>query len=185
MSLTHALLGLLAERSLTGYELKTVWFDRTIAHFWAADQAQIYRTLERLTAQELVRVEAVFSPNRLPRKRYSLTAAGRAELASWLRTPQPSAPVRDALQIQLFCGASLTDEELTALLTAERSAQERRRDLYRQQFAAAEAGSDDRAHRLRLLTLRRGIERAAATIAWVEEALATVADLPSAPQRAL
>jgi len=48
MSLPHAILGFLREQPLTGYALKTQRFDVSVANFWPADQAQIYRTLDRL-----------------------------------------------------------------------------------------------------------------------------------------
>ena len=48
MSLKHAILGLLTIQPMTGYELKHEAFDTSIAHFWQADQSQIYRTLDRM-----------------------------------------------------------------------------------------------------------------------------------------
>ena len=183
MSLPHAILGLLAEQPLTGYELKTVWFDRTIAHFWAADHPQIYRTLEKLAEQGLVSMEVELGPDHPMRKVYQLTAAGRTELLSWLRAPQPVSAVRDALQIQVFCGAALTNADLQQLLDAERLAHQRRLTAYEHQAQRAAAlGSASRAATLRLLTLRRGIRRAEDALAWIEEASATIAALPSDPE---
>lgn len=51
MSLPHAILGILGYMPMTGYDLKTQVFDRTIAHFWSAMLPQIYRELERLEQQ--------------------------------------------------------------------------------------------------------------------------------------
>ena len=48
MSLEHAILGFLNARARSGYDLKTRCFDVEAKAFWSADQAQIYRTLERL-----------------------------------------------------------------------------------------------------------------------------------------
>ena len=39
VSLPHAILGLLAREPMTGYDLKTRWFDRSLRYFWPADQA--------------------------------------------------------------------------------------------------------------------------------------------------
>ena len=47
MSLGHAILGFLNREPMTGYDLKTRCFDDDAAHFWTADQAQVYRTLDR------------------------------------------------------------------------------------------------------------------------------------------
>ena len=51
MSLAHAILSLLQQEEMTGYDLKTTCFDQCIAHLWPADQAQIYRTLDKLVEQ--------------------------------------------------------------------------------------------------------------------------------------
>ncbi|MGH2415515.1 MAG: PadR family transcriptional regulator [Microcystaceae cyanobacterium] len=51
MSLAHVILGLLQQQQRTGYALKTECFDQCLAHLWPADQAQIYRTLDKLEAQ--------------------------------------------------------------------------------------------------------------------------------------
>ncbi len=182
MSLPHAILGLLAQQPLTGYELKTVWFDRTIAHFWAADHTQIYRTLERLAEQGWVTMEVELSPEHPTRKIYHLTEAGRAELSAWLRTPQQAPVARDPLLIQLFCGASLSNADLAHLLEEERAGHEQRLAAYRQRWAGmARVAEPSRALQLQLLTLRRGIRRAEDALAWLDEALATVRQLPDDP----
>ena len=54
MSLEHAILGFLNTRARSGYDLKTRCFDVEAKAFWTADQAQIYRTLERLKTARLV-----------------------------------------------------------------------------------------------------------------------------------
>src|SRR4029077_18858173 len=47
MPVKHALLALLAQRELTGYELK-LRFERTLGDFWQLNSGQVYSTLERL-----------------------------------------------------------------------------------------------------------------------------------------
>ena len=45
MPVKHALLALLAERDLTGYELK-LRFERVLGEFWQLNSGQVYSTLE-------------------------------------------------------------------------------------------------------------------------------------------
>ena len=54
MSLDAAILGFLREHPRSGYDLKTRCFDDATKDFWTADQAQIYRTLERLQGAKLL-----------------------------------------------------------------------------------------------------------------------------------
>ena len=83
MSLQHAILGFLNYNSLTGYDLKKI-LDTSVRHFWAADQSQIYRTLNRLSDRGLVEMEIINQSERPDRKVYSITKAGRDELRDYL-----------------------------------------------------------------------------------------------------
>src|SRR5258707_2473690 len=116
MSLSHAILGFLNERSLTGYDLKVNCFDTSVVYFWPADQAQIYRTLDKLTEQGFIESTTEYQEDRPNRKVYSITEMGRAELRAWLATPQPLPTHREPFLIQLFFGEQLPDKTLIRLL---------------------------------------------------------------------
>ena len=58
MSLKHAVLGFLSIAPMSGYDLRK-HMEESVAHFWPADQAQIYRTLGHLAADGLVSVETI------------------------------------------------------------------------------------------------------------------------------
>ena len=90
-TLAHGLLGLLAAREMTGYEL-TQAFDVSLGHVWSASHSQIYPELAKLQTAGLIR-----HTESGPRgsKRYSITDEGRAEVRRWLRQPpQPGAVLR-------------------------------------------------------------------------------------------
>src|SRR5258707_14862615 len=112
MSLMHAILGFLSYKPQTGYDLKTEAFDDSVAHFWPADQAQIYRTLDKLTEQGLVESRIEIQQERPNRKVYQITEAGRAELEAWLQTFQPVPPHRDPFLVQLFFADELPNDAI-------------------------------------------------------------------------
>lgn len=116
MSLAHAILGLLQQEERTGYDLKTSCFDQCIAHLWPADQAQIYRTLDKLVEQDWITCTVEIQHDRPNRKVYSVTEAGKAELIRWLQCPQPLPTVREPLLVQLFFAAQLPNEAIMHLL---------------------------------------------------------------------
>ena len=116
MSLAHAILGLLQQEERTGYDLKTSCFDQCIAHLWPADQAQIYRTLDKLVEQDWITCTVEIQHDRPNRKVYSVTEAGKAELIRWLQCPQPLPTVREPLLVQLFFAAQLPNEAIIHLL---------------------------------------------------------------------
>lgn len=86
MALPHAILVSLCEQSSSGYELARR-FDRSIGYFWSATHQQIYRTLRTLEDDAWVNVREVEQRGRPDKKVYSVTPAGRAELARWISEP--------------------------------------------------------------------------------------------------
>ncbi len=178
MSLPHAILGLLEQGPMTGYELKTLWFDRTIAHFWSSDHTQIYRTLDKLAEQGLVDSHIEYQDERPNRKVYTITEAGRVEFKKWLGTEQPPATVRDAFMIQLFFGAKLSNTALIELLEREKQVHEERITHYNQikeQAEVSEVTGRDKV--LRLLTVERGVRREQTYVDWLQEAIAKIEHL--------
>jgi PadR family transcriptional regulator, regulatory protein AphA len=134
MSLPHIILGLLQRQSMTGYDLKNSCFDKTIAHLWAADQAQIYRTLDKLVERGWVVYEVEIQHDRPNRKVYSLTTAGDAELLRWLQQSQPLPSLREPLLVQLFLAqqSQLTQEMTVSLLEQQLIAHQERLICYQQ-----------------------------------------------------
>ena len=86
MSVKYAMLGILAEKDLHGYELKSN-FDEKVGEFWSLNYGQIYTTLDRLEKDELVTHDRQTQDKRPDRKIYSITRKGKRELEEWLATP--------------------------------------------------------------------------------------------------
>jgi DNA-binding PadR family transcriptional regulator len=107
MSLPHAILGLLDITAMTGYDLKHQAFDSTISHFWQADQAQIYRTLNQLVEAGWVECTLEVQQERPNRKVHHITDAGRAELRRWLHLEQALPVHREPFLVQLFFAGQL------------------------------------------------------------------------------
>lgn len=167
MTLSRIILGLLAIAPMTGYELKR-HFDSTARHFWAADKAQIYRTLARLVDEGLADVEVVPGDGAPDRQVHRITADGRAALAAWLASPVEAQADRDAFLARLFFAESLEPAALEALLAQRRrAAEELLAHFERIRDDAAEAGG--RGAQLRLATLGNGIAHARAELAWLDE----------------
>lgn len=85
----YALLGLLAVRSWTGYEL-TKQAQRSLHYVWPSSEAHLYREQKRLVRAGWASVEKEQVGNRT-RNRYWITDAGRDALRSWLAT-EPESP---------------------------------------------------------------------------------------------
>jgi DNA-binding PadR family transcriptional regulator len=86
MSIKFAILGILAEGDLHGYDLKSS-FDERVGDFWSLNYGQIYSTLDRLEKDGLVSHDREAQEKRPDRKIFRITPAGREELAQWLAAP--------------------------------------------------------------------------------------------------
>jgi PadR family transcriptional regulator AphA len=185
MALEHAILGFLSRGPMTGYDLKTRDFDLAAGHVWTADQAQIYRTLERLAAQGLVRSRLVPQRGRPDRRVYSITPKGRTELSRWLSRPESPAPVRDPFLLHLFLAPDLPDDEIVSLLGHARSEYQRRLDTLRYERRSdldtwQRATGLARDAELRRMTLAAGMSAARCAIDWIDDCIEKVqAGLPA------
>lgn len=113
---TYALLGLLALRPHTGYEL-TQQVRTSVRLVWPASESNLYREQHRLVRLGWARVEAE-PAGRRTRKRYTITDPGRRALADWLASP----PAPPTLDVEAFVRLWLADQgsvrDLAAALTA-------------------------------------------------------------------
>jgi len=91
---SYAVLGLLALRSWTGYEL-TQQARRSLAHCWPKEDSVLYEEPRRLVARGLARAHREHHRGRT-RNRYAITEQGRQALRGWLATS--SAPPRLELE---------------------------------------------------------------------------------------
>ncbi|MBT8136879.1 MAG: PadR family transcriptional regulator [Gammaproteobacteria bacterium] len=82
MALRDILLGMLA-RPASGYDLKRQ-FNQSLRHFWAAELAQIYPTLQRLERDGLLEVSVEPSPQGPERKVYRRRKPGSKQVRQWL-----------------------------------------------------------------------------------------------------
>jgi PadR family transcriptional regulator, regulatory protein AphA len=115
MSIEYAILGLLSSRPLTGYDLKKM-FEGSAALYWSGNNNQIYTTLVKLHEKELISREIELQEDRPPRKIYSITAKGQAELKKWLLSEPEPPQLKNSFLIQLAWADQLNPEELDALL---------------------------------------------------------------------
>jgi PadR family transcriptional regulator, regulatory protein AphA len=177
MALEHAILGFLGREPMTGYDLKTRCFDAAVGHLWTADQAQVYRTLDRLAARHLVKVHVVTQRGKPDRRVFSITAKGRAALAEWLRQPEIPGPLRDPLLLHLSLASGLEDREISDLLGSARDAYQARLGQLRSEVLATPpscAAPTPRDAELRLMTLTAAIASARTTIDWIDDCMERV-----------
>jgi PadR family transcriptional regulator AphA len=172
MSLAHVILGLLQQQERTGYDLKTQCFDDCIAHLWQADQAQIYRTLDKLEAQNWIICTVKIQHDRPNRKIYRITATGEAELTRWLQTHHPLPAVREPLLVQLYFAGQLSNEAIIELLEQELAV--RRQKLAECEAISAQTSDDpatSREQSMHRLVLELAMRREQTYLDWLQDAI--------------
>ena len=116
---TFGLLGLLATRSWTGYEL-TRQVGRSLRFIWPTSDGHLYREQKRLVTLGWAVVEKEKVGLR-HRNRYAITEAGRAALRDWLTRPpeEPHLQIEGILRAFYAEQGSVADLRQSMEVTAE------------------------------------------------------------------
>ena len=117
----YGLLGMLAVRSWTGYEL-TRQVHRSLRFIWPTSEGHLYREQKRLVTLGWAVAEQEQTGQRT-RNRYTITPAGREALAKWLATPpeEPHLQIEGVLRAFYANLGSPTDLHQTMTTTAEQA----------------------------------------------------------------
>ncbi len=116
MSIQLAILGLLNENPLTGYDLKKVFADSDL-FYWSGSSNQIYHALVELHQGKLVTQTIEHQDNGPSRKVYHITDAGRKALREWVLSAPDLPQIKHPFLIQLAWGDQVETAELDDLLT--------------------------------------------------------------------
>jgi len=117
MSITHAILGILSYKPLTGYDLKKIIQESSFM-YWSGNNNQIYKSLVELVHEGFVTNEVQHQESSPSKKIYTITKEGLAELKEWvLSSPEPP-ELKNTFLIQLAWADQLQPDELNTMLSA-------------------------------------------------------------------
>ena len=158
MAVREGLLALLNEGPSHGYLLKTA-FEAATGGTWPLNVGQVYTTLDRLQRDGLVTSEDGDG-----HKRYTITAAGREELARWWSpVPTDVPPPRDELLLKVLLAVEDSAEHALEVITQHRTTLTRL--LQQRRRGAPGAG---RANLAGLLVADALVTRAEADLRWLD-----------------
>ncbi|WP_315095225.1 PadR family transcriptional regulator [uncultured Cellulomonas sp.] len=116
MSVRQGMLALLADEPMHAYQLRQQFEQRT-GGTWPLNMGQVSTTLDRLVRDGLVE-----SPTDDDVPQYTLTDAGRTELADWWSTAVVrSSPTRDELTIKLALAVTVPGVDVVRLVQTQRT----------------------------------------------------------------
>ena len=160
---SYALLGLLALRPWTTYELaKQV--RRSLRWFWPRAERKLYDEPKRLVADGLATAEEGYTGKRR-RTTYAITEAGRGALAEWLdEPPAPRIFESEAMVKVFFADAGDLDQLRATLGRVEAEAAERLEELV--ELAKETEGPFPARRHLGALCLRLQHDQERAVLEW-------------------
>ncbi len=122
MSVKQALLALLEQGPMYGYQLRAEFEQRTGAT-WPLNVGQVYTTLSRLERDALVEQVVDAAPADEGHVVYRITEHGRAEVSEWFTTPvSRTQPPRDELAIKLALAVTVAGVDVGTVIQRQRSA---------------------------------------------------------------
>lgn len=179
MALSDAILVILTERPMSGYDLAK-YFDTSIGFFWTASHPQIYRELKKLGERGLVDSREEIQSGKPNRIVYRITDLGRQALLDWSREPVNPPTIRDELLVRLqaieYVDREALVEQVSGRLEAHRAQLDQYRHIKTKRFSDGPVPDADLG---KLMGLQLGIEYERGWINWCENVLHTL----GTPQR--
>ncbi|MFF0545986.1 PadR family transcriptional regulator [Nocardia thailandica] len=179
MALRDAVLAALMEGEASGYDLAKV-FDAAVANYWMATPQQLYKELERMTADGLIEARVVEQEKRPNKRLHSITEAGRRTLHEFIADATKPTVIRDDMLVKIQGMDGDDAEAVEAVLTERRGWAQAKLARYERRRARMLDGRSEQAYLTEservgpYLTLLRGIAFEQENIRWVEFALGVV-----------
>jgi len=179
MALRDAVLTALLDGESSGYDLAK-GFDASVANFWMATPQQLYRELDRLAEEGLIRARVVHQERRPNKRIYSLTRAGRDAIESFTAQPPKASMIRDELLVKVQAvdaGDAAAVREFVADSVRRANAKLEHYERLRSRLLDGHSEEKYLATTERLgpyLTLLRGISFEQENIRWAEHALGVI-----------
>ena len=171
-NLKYAILGLLNQKNMTGYELLQS-FEKSLAQFWTAKHSQIYPELKKLTKEGMVEYEILPDTRVLDKKLYRITKAGRDDFKNWLAIDEKIEPVpKDIFRLRLFFAEELPNDRRIYLLERQLEQHKNRLTLLKEKEDKKQFIEDTKTREFSDYIIWLGaIKRETAYCEWLEECI--------------
>lgn len=163
-TLELAVLGLLHEQPMHGYELRKR-LSSILGAFRAVSYGSLYPCLRSLTARELVTEHTEPGTGRRPRITYELTESGRATFQELLDRAGPAAWEDEPFEVHFAFFSRANRDVRLRILEGRRSRLEERLDAARAQARARRERTDRYTQELH----RHGLESAEREVRWLTD----------------
>jgi DNA-binding PadR family transcriptional regulator len=161
----YAILGMLLEGPLSGYEIKAI-MGRSTVYFWRESDSTIYPMLKVLAKEGKVQSEVAYVGKK-KKELFSITDTGRAEVRDWLKSPTGSETHRNEFLLKLFF---ITErKEMLRLFKERLEKTEQTYAEYKKIEERLEKIADSPQKAIRLKALKYGIAHLELEIRWLKD----------------
>lgn len=165
MSVRQALLTLLEQGPMYGYQLRVEFESRT-GGTWPLNIGQVYTTLTRLERDGMVQGDGADAEGHIV---YRITDPGRVEVEQWFATPVPrTQPPRDELAIKLALAVTAPAVDVAAVIQAQRRATMKALQDYTRLKRESATAAQERSEMAWSLVLDSLVFSAEAEIRWLD-----------------
>lgn len=101
MSTKNAILGLLNQRPMHGYEIKKE-FEQSVSYIWSINVGQLYTLLKKMEGEKIIAKKEVTQENMRDKIVYEITDSGKHELQEWLSSPVLMRQTKDEFYLKMM-----------------------------------------------------------------------------------
>lgn len=163
-----AVLGLLKERAMHGYELRKQMISR-LGFFWTVSFGSLYPTLRKMEKRGVVEKVRAAEPGHRRKQIYRITETGEAEFLELLEGRSASTWEEEKFPLRLTFFRYLRPETRVRLLERRKAYLQDKLEVGRRSLAG---GSGSKADPYTLSLMRHGVEATERDITWLDELIA-------------
>lgn len=163
MSTKYAILGLLNQKPMHGYEIKKE-FEKSVSYIWSINVGQLYTLLKKMEGENIIVKKEVPQENKRDKIVYEITDAGRNELQEWLSIPILNRQTKDEFYLKMMFLTQLGKENSRKYVDEQIKAMEKQSETFK------ELGIDhsDRMDKFMCLLLEASIMHFEVDIKWLK-----------------
>jgi len=163
MSTKHAILGLLNQRPMHGYEIKKE-FEKSVSHIWSINVGQLYTLLKKMEENTEIMKKEVSQENMRDRTIYKITDKGKSELQEWLSSPVLRRQTKDEFYLKMMFLTQIDIEKARKFTDEQIEAMEEQNETYK----AIKIDHGDRMDKFMCLLLDASIMHFEVDIKWLK-----------------
>lgn len=131
VSTKYAILGLLNQKPMHGYEIKKE-FEKSVSYIWSINVGQLYTLLKRMEGENIIVKKEVPQENKRDKIVYEITDAGRNELQEWLSIPILNRQTKDEFYLKMMFLTQLDKENSRKYVDEQIKAMEKQSETFKE-----------------------------------------------------